>query len=137
MKNDNENKKIMYHEMTKIYNENDSNVDFLASTSWLRNFMKHNGLSLRKRASISKKDADKLVDKLVSFVLHVRRLSLKDHHQESNVIAMDETPIWSDMVTDKTVDTGTTTVTVKSLVLKNLEFLCALLQKQMVQSCLL
>ena len=75
-----------------------------------------------------------MAEKLVSFVLQVQHLSLKDQHQESDVIAMDETPVRSDMITDRTVETGTTNVTVKSLVVKNLAFLCALLQKQMVQN---
>ena len=68
-----------------------------------------------------------MVEKLVSFVLHVQHLSLKDLHHESDGIAMDEIP----------VQTGTTNVTVKSLVVKNLALLCALLQKQIVQNYLL
>ena len=68
-----------------------------------------------------------MVKKLVSFVLHVQHLSLKDQHQESDGIAMDETP----------VQTGTTNVTDKSLVVKNLALLCALLQKQIVENYLL
>ena len=68
-----------------------------------------------------------MVQKLVSFVLHVQHLSLKDLHHESDGIAMDETP----------VQTGATNVTVKSLVVKNLALLCALLQKQIVQNYLL
>ena len=68
-----------------------------------------------------------MVEKLVSFVLHVQHLSLKDLHQESDGIAMDETP----------AQTGITNVTVKSLVVKNLALLCALLQKQIVQNYLL
>ena len=68
-----------------------------------------------------------MVKKLVSFVLHVQHLSLKDQHQESDAIAMDETP----------VQTGTTNVTDKSLVVKNLALLCALLQKQIVENYLL
>ena len=86
---------------------------------------------------MSQKDADKVVEKLVSFVLHVQHLSLKDQHQESDVIAMDKTPVRLDIITDRTVETGTTNVTVKSLVVKNLAFLCALLQTQMVQNYLL
>ena len=36
--------KIIEDEMTKYGEENDSNVDFLASTGWFQNFMKRNGL---------------------------------------------------------------------------------------------
>lgn len=38
--------KIIHDEMTKYGEKNDSNVDFMASTRCLRNFMKRNGLSL-------------------------------------------------------------------------------------------
>ena len=80
---------------------------------WLGNFMKPNGFPLQIGTSIAQKDPDELVDKLVSFVLHVRRLSQKYQYQASDIIAMDEKPTWSDMVSDTTVDTtGTVTVTV-------------------------
>ena len=55
----------------------------------------------------------------------------------SDVIAMEETHVRLDIITDRTVETGTTNVRVKSLVVKNLAFLCALLQTQMVQNYLL
>ena len=42
---------------------------------WLGNFMKPNGFPLQIGTSIAQKDPDELVDKLVSFVLHVRSLS--------------------------------------------------------------
>ena len=41
--------KVMYDEMTKNGEENDSNIDSLASSGWLRNFMKRNGLSLQSK----------------------------------------------------------------------------------------
>ena len=50
---------------------------------------------------------------------------------------MEETHVRLDIITDRTVETGTTNVRVKSLVVKNLAFLCALLQTQMVQNYLL
>ena len=38
------NAKIMHDEMTKKSKESDSNVNFLDSTGWLRNFKERNGL---------------------------------------------------------------------------------------------
>lgn len=46
---------------------------------------------------------------------------------------MDETPVWLDTVFDTTVDTNCTNIVLNQLVMKNL-FLCALLQKRMVQN---
>ena len=68
-----------------------------------------------EKKSIAQKDPDKLIDKLVSFVLQVRRLSLRYEYQAADIIAMDETPIWIDMLSDTTIDaTGTKSVTVKT-----------------------
>ena len=105
--------KIVYDDMTKEPEfENDTNTDFLASTGWLRNstgclrnFMQRNGLSLRRKTSIAQKDSDKLTDKLVSFVLLVRRLSSEYEHQAADIIALDETPAWSDMISNTTIVT--------------------------------
>ena len=66
--------------------------------------MKRYGLSLRRRTTIAQKDPAYLVDKLVFYVLHVRRLPKKFEYQPSNIIAMDETAVWADMVTETTVD---------------------------------
>ena len=70
--------KILYDNMKKGEpTEEDIDKEFLACTGWLRNFMQCNGLSLRRKTSIAQKDPDNLTDKLVSFVLQVRRLSLQ------------------------------------------------------------
>ena len=77
--------------------------------------MQRNGLSLRRKTSIAQKDPDRVIDKLVAFVLQVRRLSSKHNYQPADIITMDETPVWSDMISDTTIDiTGSKTVTVKS-----------------------
>ena len=106
--------KLLHDEMKKE-GQFDDNVDFLASTGWLRQFTQRNGLSLRRKTSIAQKDPDRVIDELVAFVLQVRRLSSKHNYQPVDIIAMDETPVWSDMISDTTIDiTGSKTVTVKS-----------------------
>ena len=102
----------------------DGNNEFLAGTGWLRNSMKYNGLSLRHKTSIAQKDPDKLIDKPVSFLLQVPRLSSKYQYQTADIIAMDETPICASVVSDTTVDTiGTNIVTVKRSGHETAEFL--------------
>lgn len=102
----------MYVEMFK---EGESSENFMARSGWLRGFMKRYGLSLRRKTSIAQKDPDQLIDKLVAFVLHVRRLSMKHPYKAADIIAMDETPVWADMVSSTTVDgLGKKTVTVKT-----------------------
>ena len=88
---------------------------FKANVGWLRHFMKRYGLPLRRKTSMTQKDPDQVIDKLVVFVLNVRRIAMKHPFKASDIIAMDESPIWADMVSDTTVDvTGKKTVTVKA-----------------------
>ena len=90
-----------------IYDELDTSgksESFLASRGWLEKFMRRNRLSLRRRISIAQKDPEQLIGKLVSYVVHNRRLQKKFNYASSQIYGMDETPVWQDMV-------GTTTVT--------------------------
>ena len=64
---------------------------------------------------MAQKNPDQVIDKLVAFVLHVRHIAMKHPFKASDIIAMNETPIWADMVSDTTVDvTGKRSVTVKT-----------------------
>ena len=58
--------------------------------------MKPYGLSLRGKTSVAQKDPDQLIDKLVSFTLHVHRLAIKHPYNAVDIIAMDEDPAWAD-----------------------------------------
>ena len=92
-----------------------SGEDFKGSRGWLCKFTKRNGLSLRRKTSVAQQDPERMVGKLVSYVMHVRRLQEKDKYSDSDIIAMDETPVWCDMISETTVDThGKKTITLKS-----------------------
>ena len=72
-----------------------------------------------KRTFVKKEDYGctacpaRVIDKL-SYVLHVRRLTSKHKYLASNIIAMDETAVWADMVANTTVDDiGTRSVSLK------------------------
>ena len=104
---------ITYRDVTE--NNLVSGKDFKGSRGWLRKFMKRNGLSLRQKASVAQQDPERIVGKLVSYVMHVRRLQEKHKYSTSNIIAMDETPVWCDMISETTVDTRRKkTITLKS-----------------------
>ena len=121
----------------KSHNITDLNADFLASTGWLRNFMLQNDLSLRRKTSIVKKDQYKFIDKLVSFALQARRLSLKYRYQIADIIAMDETPVLSDMISATTIiQLGIILLLLNQLVTINLVLLCVLRAKLIKQNCL-
>ena len=103
-----------------MYNENcgeneELKAGFVASNGLLMKFMKRNNLSMRGRTTIVQKDPSHLTTKLVKYVIHVRRLSMKTNFSPDCIIAMDETAVWSDMVGNVTVDTtGTKDVPLKS-----------------------
>ena len=102
----------MYDDIVK---EGESNEEFKESTGWLRRLMKRYGLSFRQKTSVTQKDADQPIDKLLSFALPVHRLAMKHPYDVADIIAMDETPVWADMASATTVDdTGKKTVTVKT-----------------------
>ena len=77
---------------------------FEATNGWLFKFMKRHNLSLRRKTSVAQKDPDILIAKIVSYILRVRRLRIKYSYQPSDIIAIDETPVWADMVSNTTVD---------------------------------
>ena len=45
-----------------------------------------------------------MIGKLVGYIMHVRRLNKQFQFPNSSILAMDETPVWNDMVWSTTVD---------------------------------
>ena len=82
--------------------------DFVASSGWLQKFMKRHSLSFRAKTTQAQKDPERLIDKLVAFVLHVRRLRKRFGYVNRDIIAMDETAIWQDMLPSTTIETTET-----------------------------
>ena len=113
-------RKLIMFEAKSIYNEKcgdneELKAGFVASNGWLTKFMKRNNLSMRRGTTIEQKDPSHLTAKLVKYVMHVRRLSMKTNFSPDCITAMDETAVWSDMVGNVTVDTtGTKDVPLKS-----------------------
>ena len=77
---------------------------FIASNGWVQKFMARNGLSVRRRTTESQKDPDRLIDKLIAYILQVRRQRNRHSYNHSDIIAMDETAVWQDMLSSTTVD---------------------------------
>ena len=113
-------RKLIMFNAKSIYDERCGNNEelkagFVASNGWLRKFMKRNNLSMQIRTTIAQKDPSHLTIKLVKYVMHVRRLSMKTTFSPDCIIAMDKTAFWSDMFGNVTVDTtGTKVVPLKS-----------------------
>lgn len=62
--------------------------------------MKRYGLSMRPKSSVTQKDPDQLI----SFVLHVGHFVVKHPYDAADIITMDETSTWEDMVSNRMVD---------------------------------
>ena len=99
--------------------------DFNASRGWLEKFMSRNGLSLRRKTTQAQQDPTKLIDKLIAYILKIRRLRGKHGYRDSDIIAMDETPVWQDMLSIQQLTRQAT---------KKLESPFVSLQKPMEQS---
>ena len=88
---------------------------FTASIGWVQKFMTRHGLCIRRKTTESQKDPEKLIDKLIAYVLQARRLHIKFSYSDSDIIAMDETAVWQDMLSNTTVDSiGHNTIAMKA-----------------------
>ena len=77
--------------------------------------MRRHGFSLRRKTTTAQKDPAYMVDRIVAYVMHVRRLQKQFSFHDTDIIAMDETPVWNDMVSNTTVGkTGSQEVNMKS-----------------------
>ena len=57
------------------------------SRGWLEQFMRRHRLYLRRKMSVTQKDPELLIAKLISYVLHVTRLQKKINYRPCNIIA--------------------------------------------------
>ena len=69
---------------------------FVASRGWVEKFTRRHGLSLQRKTT-AQKDPSYLVERIVSYIMHVRRLQKQFNFLDADIIAMDETPVWNDM----------------------------------------
>ena len=85
------------------------------SEGWLEKFMKRNGLTVRRCTTVAQKRPDQLIDKLCAYILKVRRLRRKMNYALEDILAMDETVVWNDMISNTTIEKrGAHTVSLKS-----------------------
>ena len=88
---------------------------FQESNEWVHNFMHRNGFSLRRKTTIAQQDPERLIGKLILYILHARRLSIKYKYPPSSIIAIDKTFVWNDMMSNTTIDKqGAKSVCLKS-----------------------
>ena len=77
---------------------------FVASNGWVNNFMRRNVFSLYRKTTTAQQDPERIIDKLILYILHARRLSIKYKYPPSSIVAMEETLVSNDMVPNTTID---------------------------------
>ena len=77
---------------------------FVTGNGWVNNFMRRNGFSLHHKTTTSQQDPDRLIDKLILYILHARRLSIKYKYPPSSIIAMEKISVLNDMVSNTTIN---------------------------------
>lgn len=76
---------------------------FSASNGWCNNFMKRYNLSVRQKTHQSQRLPDELVPKVVNFFWYLRKYFANNPIQEDQIVAMDETCVRLENVSNKTV----------------------------------
>ena len=78
---------------------------FVAGNGWVNNFMCPNVFLLRRKTrTTAEQDPERLIVKLILYILHARRLSIKYKYSSSSKIAMDETSVRNYMLSNNTID---------------------------------
>ncbi|PFX13259.1 Pogo transposable element with KRAB domain [Stylophora pistillata] len=67
--------KFLYEEKCK----KEMPPSFVASSGWLQRFMSRHGLAIRRKTTESQKDPEKLIDKLMGYILQIRWQRGKNH----------------------------------------------------------
>jgi hypothetical protein len=98
-------------DMISLYGDS---KDFKASSRWMFAFMKRFKLSRRRRTKISQKLPSQTNELLKNFNQFIIRLRTEKSFELSNILNMDETPVWFDMAGNFTIDqTGEKTVHIR------------------------
>ena len=101
--------------MVKKTTDPASRNPFVARRGWCEKFMRRHGFPLGRKTTTAQKDPSCLIDRLVSFVMHARRLQHQYNFAPHNIVAIDKTAVWNDMVSETTVEaTGAKDVPMKS-----------------------
>ena len=93
----------------------ETNPEFKASRGWAQKFMKRHSLVLRAKTSLSQKLPADLETHLTSFAVFIQRQRLEYNFEMKMIGNMDETPVYFDIVPNKTIDQrGVRSVQVKT-----------------------
>lgn len=78
---------------------------FQASNNWCTPISCHNNLALRQKMKIAQRLLGDLEEKIVDFHCFMLNYRKKANHERVNIGNMDETPVWFEMPSTRTVNT--------------------------------
>ena len=78
---------------------------FVASVGWLEKFLRRNGFSLRARTTISSKTPSDCTERVVNFIVYLRKVILQRKFSHDSIYVMVETPVWLEPVGKTTIAT--------------------------------
>lgn len=78
---------------------------FQASNNWGTPFSCHNNLALCQKMKIAQRLLGDLEEKIVDFHCFMLNYRKKANHERLNIGNMDETPVWFEMPSTRTVNT--------------------------------
>ena len=88
---------------------------FVASRGWCEKFMRRHGFSLRRKTTTAQRDPSHMIDRIVAYVMNVCRIQNQFNFHDNDIIAMDGSSVWNDMVSNTTVEkTDSKEVSMKS-----------------------
>ena len=88
---------------------------FVVGNGCVNNFMCLNSFLLHCKTTTAQQDPEWLIYKLILYILHACRLSIKYKYPPSSIIAMDETTTLNDIVSNTTIHKqGTKSVCLKT-----------------------
>ena len=70
---------------------------------WVNNFVCCNGFSLHHKTTTAQQNPEQLIDKLILYILHACRLSIKYKYPPSSIIVMDKVSVLNGMVYNTTI----------------------------------
>ena len=97
-------KKAISMNEVRDHADGEASQTFAASRGWLEKFLKRQALTLRRRTTVSQRLPQDLVPRVVGFVMHIRRILLREEIPLSAIENMDETLCQMDMPGETTVE---------------------------------
>lgn len=88
--------KALKYEAMRLHKSN-GNQSFKASQGWFAKFKKRNNFSFRRSTHISQHSAEITSDRVDSFLRFAMRMRRLRQYRDSEILNMDETPVWLEM----------------------------------------